>query len=78
MFGLTPREREVLCLLVAGRTNPEIANALFISRRTATTHVEHIYAKLNVASRVEATHVAVRHGLCDGSTPAVPRPSAAP
>jgi DNA-binding CsgD family transcriptional regulator len=62
-FGLTPREREVLGLVAQGRTNREIANALFISHRTATTHVANILGKLGVSSRTEATAWAVREGL---------------
>jgi DNA-binding CsgD family transcriptional regulator len=60
---LTPREREVLWLLVEGRSNPEIAAALFVSPRTAETHVTHILAKLGVATRAEAAAHAVRDGL---------------
>ncbi len=60
---LTPREREVLRLLVEGRSNPEIAAALFVSPRTAETHVTHILAKLGVTSRAEAAAHAVRVGL---------------
>ena len=60
---LTPREREVLRLVVAGRTNREIAAALYVSHRTATTHVANILAKLDVASRTEAAARAVRDGL---------------
>jgi predicted ATPase/DNA-binding CsgD family transcriptional regulator len=62
-YDLSLRELEVLRLLVAGRSNAEIAERLFISRRTATTHVSHIYAKLGVASRAEAIALAHRHGL---------------
>ena len=52
--GLTPREIEVLRLLAAGRSNPAIAEALFISPRTAQTHVQHILDKLDVSTRAEA------------------------
>jgi DNA-binding CsgD family transcriptional regulator len=61
--GLTPREVEVLQLLVGGRTNVEMANILFISERTVATHVAHVYDKLDVSSRAEATAWAVRNGL---------------
>ena len=61
--GLTPREREVLALVVAGKTNREIAAALYVSHRTATTHVANVLAKLGVASRTEAAAAAVRDGL---------------
>ena len=61
--GLTAREREVLRLLAAGRSDREIAEALFISRRTAQGHVGSIYGKLGVSSRAAATRVALEHGL---------------
>ena len=61
--GLTPRELDVLRLLVAGRSNPQIAEAIFISPRTATTHVSNILAKLGVESRTEAATRAIRDGL---------------
>ena len=48
---------------MAGRSNPEIAAALFVSPRTAETHVTHILAKLGVATRAEAAARAVRAGL---------------
>jgi predicted ATPase/DNA-binding CsgD family transcriptional regulator len=60
---LSAREEEVLALLVAGHTDAEIAAALAISRRTAATHLRHIYDKLGVSSRAEAAAVAIRRGL---------------
>jgi DNA-binding CsgD family transcriptional regulator/tetratricopeptide (TPR) repeat protein len=62
-FDLTPREREVLRLLVQGQTNPEIARSLFISRKTASNHVTSILAKLGVDTRTAAATYAVRHNL---------------
>jgi DNA-binding NarL/FixJ family response regulator len=57
---LTRREREVLRRLVEGRSDREIGEALFVSPRTATTHVTSILAKLGVTS---AAALAVRRGL---------------
>ncbi len=51
--GLSPRELEVLALVATGRTDGEIAEALFISKKTASVHVAHIKDKLGVDSRVE-------------------------
>jgi non-specific serine/threonine protein kinase len=62
-FALTRREREVLGLLATGKTDREIAGALFISHRTANAHVAHIFAKLGVNSRAGAAAEAVRRGL---------------
>lgn len=61
--ALTLREREVLALLVEGRTNTEIGERLFISHRTAQTHVTNILGKLGVTTRTEAAAHAVRDGL---------------
>jgi DNA-binding CsgD family transcriptional regulator len=61
--GLTARELTVLQLMSAGRTNREIADELFLSRRTVDMHVRHILAKLNAANRVEAAGIAHRLGL---------------
>jgi DNA-binding CsgD family transcriptional regulator len=52
--GLTPREREILRLVRAGRRDAEIAARLGIRRRTASKHVEHILAKLGVETRAAA------------------------
>jgi HD-GYP domain-containing protein (c-di-GMP phosphodiesterase class II) len=61
--GLTNREVEVLRLLVRGLSNKEIAERLVISRRTAGSHVEHIYAKIGVTNRALASLFAMKHGL---------------
>jgi DNA-binding CsgD family transcriptional regulator/tetratricopeptide (TPR) repeat protein len=64
-LGLTPREREVLALVADGRTNRQIAEALFISNKTASVHVSNILAKLGVANRGEAAAVAHRLRLTE-------------
>ncbi len=66
-FSLTPREREVLGLLAAGRTNRQIAQSLFIAPRTAGVHVSNVLGKLGVTSRTEAATLAVRLGCVEGA-----------
>ena len=61
--NLSSRERDVLRLLIAGRSDREIAETLFISPRTASRHVGAIISKLDVASRGEAAVVAIRNRL---------------
>jgi DNA-binding NarL/FixJ family response regulator len=63
---LTIREREVLGLLAEGRSNSQIASALFISPKTASVHVSNILAKLEVSSRGEAAALAHRLGGVSG------------
>jgi ATP/maltotriose-dependent transcriptional regulator MalT len=60
---LTPREREVLRLLVEGRTDREIAAALFVTTKTASNHVSSILSKLGVETRTAAAAQALRLGL---------------
>ena len=60
---LTPREREVLKLIVAGRTNLQISAELFISKETVKSHVAHLMRKLDVNSRVQASIRARELGL---------------
>lgn len=54
--GLTAAERRVADLVAQGRTNREIAAALFLAERTVASHLTHIYAKLGVHSRTELAH----------------------
>ena len=61
--GLSPREQEVLQLMVEGSSNRAIADFLSVSERTAESHVSHILHKLNLESRTAAMAFAVRHGL---------------
>jgi DNA-binding NarL/FixJ family response regulator len=65
-YGLTKREREVLAEVATGRTNREIAGALFISESTAGVHVSNILGKLGVSTRTEAARVALDQGLVGG------------
>lgn len=60
---LTPREREVLALVAAGRSNKQIAQQLVITERTARTHVSHLLAKLNLTSRTQAALWAVQASI---------------
>jgi DNA-binding NarL/FixJ family response regulator len=59
---LTPREAEVLRLIAAGRSNREIARALFVSEATVKTHVNRIFAKTGSRDRSQATRYAYTHG----------------
>jgi NarL family two-component system response regulator LiaR len=60
---LTPREREVLDLMVEGLNNPQIGERLFISVTTVRSHVSSIFSKLGVSNRAEAVALAVRNNL---------------
>jgi two-component system, NarL family, response regulator DevR len=60
---LTEREREVLALVAKGYTNKQIAEALYVTEKTARNHVSHILDKLGLARRSEAAVYAVEHGL---------------
>jgi DNA-binding NarL/FixJ family response regulator len=61
----TSRELDVLGLLAEGRTNPQIADALFLSPKTVGIHVSHLLDKLGASTRGEAVAVARRRGLIE-------------
>jgi DNA-binding CsgD family transcriptional regulator len=63
LFRLTAREQEVLALLAEGMTNVQLADALFISERTANRHVSNIFTKLDVHNRTQAARIAMEAGL---------------
>ena len=67
--GLSPRELEVLRLIAAGRTDRQIADALYISRRTAEWHARNVLGKLGAANRAEAAALAARENLLTSPTP---------
>jgi DNA-binding CsgD family transcriptional regulator len=67
--GLTPRELEVLGLVIEGLSNQQIAHALIITSRTVATHLEHIMGKLDAPTRTLAAVRAERRGLYVPSSP---------
>ncbi|MEX2446632.1 MAG: LuxR C-terminal-related transcriptional regulator, partial [Dehalococcoidia bacterium] len=75
--GLSEREVEVLRLVAAGCSNPEIARRLVVSRRTAEHHVQHIYAKIGVSTRPGATLFALEQGILPQRATSAPGRSAA-
>jgi DNA-binding NarL/FixJ family response regulator len=58
---LSAREAEIAQLVAEGLSNPEIADRLFISQRTVTTHLQHVYQRLGVGSRTGLTRYIVEH-----------------
>ncbi|PIE18093.1 MAG: DNA-binding response regulator [Proteobacteria bacterium] len=63
--ALTPRETEILTLIAKGLSNRRAAEVLELSRATVRTHLEHIYAKLDVSNRTEAVTEAIRRGIIE-------------
>ena len=60
---LADREREVLDLVAAGRSNAQIPGTLFLSPKTVGNHVQNVYAKIGVTTRAGATLFAIDNGL---------------
>jgi two-component system, NarL family, nitrate/nitrite response regulator NarL len=63
--ALTPREQEILHLIAAGKSLPQIAEQLFLGLTTVKTHVQHLYEKLGVSDRAAAVATAMRRGLIE-------------
>ena len=64
-FDLTDREYEVLDLMVKGKSNPQIADLLFVSENTAKAHVGKVMTKLKTSNRVEAVVKAIKEGIIE-------------
>lgn len=62
-FGLTEREAEILALVASGRTDREIAQALYLTQATVRKHIEHVKEKTGASRRTELVGVAIRAGL---------------
>lgn len=63
LADLTTREMEVLQLVIEGKTNKAIANQIYISKKTVEFHLDNIYSKIGVRSRLMATVWALKQGI---------------
>ena len=63
LSDLTPRELEIIRLVIAGRTNKAIACEIYISEKTVEFHLDHIYTKIGARSRLMAGIWAIQHGI---------------
>ena len=71
--SLTPTELKVVNLVAEGLTNRQIAERLFVARRTVATHIEHVLQKLGHSNRVELAADAIRRGITAQAAPTAPR-----
>jgi DNA-binding NarL/FixJ family response regulator len=67
-YGLTPREMEIVALVVAGYSNPDMAQRFSISEQTVKHHISHIFDKVGVSNRLELALFAVNHRLTDSAS----------
>ena len=63
LSDLTPREMEILQLVIAGKTNKAIASEIYISEKTVEFHLDHIYTKIGGRTRLMAGVWAIQHGM---------------
>lgn len=63
LSDLTPRELEILQLVIEGKTNKAIAHEIQISQKTVEFHLDHVYSKLGARSRLMASIWALQHGI---------------
>jgi len=63
LSNLTPRELEILQLVIAGKTNKSIANEIYISEKTVEFHLDHIYTKVGARTRLMAGIWALQRGI---------------
>ena len=63
LSDLTPREMEILHLVLAGRTNKAIATELYVCEKTVEFHLNHVYTKIGVRTRLMAGIWAMQHGI---------------
>jgi DNA-binding NarL/FixJ family response regulator len=70
--GLTRREAEILRYVAEGRSNKEVAKALWVTEQTVKFHLANVFRKLEVANRTQAGRWAHAHGLVGGTSPARP------
>ena len=67
LTDLTPRELEIIQLVIEGKTNKEIAREIFLSKKTVEFHLDHIYSKIGIRTRLMAGIWAIQQGLQAGT-----------